>query len=194
MGVNPVTGGDGAVLIKEIKEGRRNARHGSPTCTPPLLLAPLRLGRRGAGVPAAGPRPCLHLWVCRGRLRAGSPPGERQPPLPCPPWGAARRPPPPQLLRVLGTGFLGHWAPFGRRAAPPGWRRRRRRGSPSVQSLTCWLGGVGCVTDAREPSRWERLAGRAGARLRGRDVLPLRGLGSGGCRTPPWGSRLQANM
>lgn len=121
MGVNPVTGGDGAVLIKEIKEGRRNARHGSPTCTPPLLLAPLRLGRRGAGVPAAGPRPCLHLWVCRGRLLAkppvpaGSPPGERRPPLPCPALPGAQRGDRRRrsYCGSLGRGFWGTGLPLG---------------------------------------------------------------------------------
>lgn len=43
MGVNPVTGGDGAVLIKEIKEGRQKALHDSLTSTPPLLFLPLWL-------------------------------------------------------------------------------------------------------------------------------------------------------
>lgn len=40
MGVNPVTGGDGAMLIKEIREGRWKARHESLLSTPPLLLPP----------------------------------------------------------------------------------------------------------------------------------------------------------
>lgn len=40
MGVNPVTGGDGAMLIKEIREGRWKARQESLLSTPPLLLPP----------------------------------------------------------------------------------------------------------------------------------------------------------
>lgn len=64
MGVNPVTGGDGAVLIKEIKEGRRKACHDSPTFIPPLWISPLRLSSPGEGggwfwgaVPCRAPQP-----------------------------------------------------------------------------------------------------------------------------------------
>lgn len=38
MGVNPVTGGDGAMLLKEIREGRWKTRQDSPISTPPLLF------------------------------------------------------------------------------------------------------------------------------------------------------------
>lgn len=85
MGVNPVTGGDGAVLIKEIKEGRRKARHDSSTSSPPLLFPPLwlrSLQRQQAGVrPACLPAPaharargrpgkglrrgCVNFWISR---------------------------------------------------------------------------------------------------------------------------------
>lgn len=51
MGVNPVTGGDRAVLIKEIKEGRRKACHDSPTFIPPLWISPPRLSSPGEGGP-----------------------------------------------------------------------------------------------------------------------------------------------
>ena len=63
MAVNPVTGGDGAVLVKEIKEGRRKARHDSPTSTPPLLFPPLWL--RSLQQQQAGVRPaCLPACAC----------------------------------------------------------------------------------------------------------------------------------
>lgn len=61
MGVNPVTGGDRAVLIKEIKEGRRKACHDSPTFIPPLWISPLRLsspGERGGMVLGCSSLPC----------------------------------------------------------------------------------------------------------------------------------------
>lgn len=68
MGVNPVTGGDGAVLIKEIKAGRRKARHDSPTSTPPLLFPPLRLGslrqQQACGWRACPPLGKGSCWGC----------------------------------------------------------------------------------------------------------------------------------
>lgn len=80
MGVNPVTGGDGAMLIKEIKDGRWKARHDSPTSTPPLQFPRLCLcsswqqqAARGLPVPALAPacsqpgkgscQGCLRAWV-----------------------------------------------------------------------------------------------------------------------------------
>lgn len=76
MGVNPVTGGDGAVLIKEIKEGRQKALHDSLTSTPPLLFLPLWLHspqqqQAGPHWPACLGLPTLLPTAGRERARAG---------------------------------------------------------------------------------------------------------------------------
>lgn len=75
MGVNPVTGGDGAVLIKEIKEGRQKALHDSPTSTLPLLFLPLWLhspssSRQAHGWPACRGLPTLLPTAGRERAHA----------------------------------------------------------------------------------------------------------------------------
>lgn len=120
------------MLIKEIKEGRRKARHDSPTSTPPLRCLPL-CGSAAAGV---WDRACVGAGFLSGSLglRVG---GKRsaKPPVPTGAGGGDGTPgtggclcpalPRTWLPRFLGTRFLGHGALFRRRRRREGARWRK---------------------------------------------------------------------